>query len=146
MRTKKRLRRAPLVYASPWTDPNPGVLGEMRTRKVQAVRLYVNASEAYTWHIYVTCPSLYEIKGEDDRAKACYGTAMDIQNRIVSAQWEQSVTHAMDSYYQNEAMLEHEKGRYGMTPDEIICLHGAVLDDNTTGLPCTGTLFCLSLS
>lgn len=134
------------MYASPWINPNSGVLGEMRTRKVQAVRLYVNASEAYTWHIYVTCLSVYEIKGEDDRAKACYGTAMDIQNRIVSAQWEQSVTHAMDSYYQNEAMLEHEKGRYGMTSDEIIHLHGAVLDDNTTGLPCTGTLFCLSLS
>lgn len=37
--------------------------------------------------------NVYEIRGEDDQAKESYGKAMDIQNRIVSAQLEQSVTH-----------------------------------------------------
>ena len=60
---------------------------------------------------YIALTNVCEIKGEDNQAKEFYGKAMEIQNRIVSAQLEQSITHAMEDYYQNQAVLEHEKGR-----------------------------------
>jgi hypothetical protein len=60
---------------------------------------------------YMTKTNIYDLRGDYRESSVSYGKAMEIQDRIVYAQMEQSITHAMENYYQTQAALEHEKGR-----------------------------------
>lgn len=61
---------------------------------------------------YITLTNMNELRGDYQQSYSCYGKAMAIQDRIVYAQLEQSITHAMENYYQNQSDLEITKGKY----------------------------------
>ena len=60
---------------------------------------------------YTILSNIYSLKGENAQSNEVFSKAMEIQDRIVYAQLEQSITHALENYYQNQTDLEKEKGR-----------------------------------
>lgn len=60
---------------------------------------------------YTILSNLYSLKGEKKKSNEVFNMAMMIQDRIVYAQLEQSITHALENYYQNQTDLEKAKGR-----------------------------------
>ena len=70
------------------------------------------ASSADSVSYYITRTNIYELRGDYRESYASYEHAMAIQDRIVHAQLEQSITHAMGNYFQNQADLEKEKSRF----------------------------------
>ena len=63
---------------------------------------------------FITQTNIFEVRGDYRKSYSSYGKAMVIQDRIVYAQLEQSITHAMENYFQNQADLEKAKGRFRM--------------------------------
>ncbi|MBR5256287.1 MAG: hypothetical protein IKV62_05885 [Bacteroidales bacterium] len=66
-------------------------------------------SDSLTYHI--TRTNLFELRGDSGGAYSSYEKAMTIQDRIVSAQLEQSISHGMEGYFLNQAEQEKERGR-----------------------------------
>jgi len=60
---------------------------------------------------YTIRTNLYDLRGEYKLSNESYGKAMAIQNRVVYTQLEQSITHSLEQYYQEEAELEKQKNR-----------------------------------
>lgn len=74
-----------------------------------AEQAMVSALDSVTY--YVIRRNIEELRGDYRASSAADRMAMDIQDRIVYKQLEQSLSHAMEVYYQNQAELEKEKGR-----------------------------------
>ena len=60
---------------------------------------------------YAARTNLYKTRGDYREALSSYEKAESIQNRVVYAQLEQSIAHAMEGYYYNQSEREKEKGQ-----------------------------------
>lgn len=72
-------------------------------------QMMTSQADSLTYHI--TRTNLFELRGDCGGAYSSYEKAMSIQDRIVSEQLEQSVSHGMEDYFLNQAEQEKERGR-----------------------------------
>ena len=73
---------------------------------------------------YSVLANVYDLKGVYKESNDFFSKAMAIQDRIVSEQLEQSITHALENHYQNQTNLEIAKGRFRFS---LFLLIGALL-------------------
>ena len=76
-------------------------------KKAEETMLSMSDSSIY----FLALTNIYDIRNDCQQAYDSYSRAMEIQNRIVSVQLEQSISHAMENYYEGQAELEKEKKR-----------------------------------
>ena len=77
--------------------------------RVLSEKAMVTAIDSVTY--YTILSNIYDLRGDLKRSNDHYGTAIEIQNRVVYKQLEQSITHAIETHYQDEVTLEKEKNR-----------------------------------
>ena len=60
---------------------------------------------------YDIAQDVYDLRRDTSAAYVALLEAVKIQNRIITRQLEQSVSHSIETYYQNDLLLEREKTR-----------------------------------
>lgn len=75
----------------------------------QAERTVLTPIDSATYCTILT--NIYSLQGDHKKSNEAFRKAMAIQDRIVYTQLEQSITHALEGFYQNQMALEKAKGR-----------------------------------
>ena len=93
-----------------------GLIAEHKREREKADQYYLlserrMASPYDSLALYAARTNLYRIRENYKEALSSYEKAESIQNRIVYAQLEQSIAHAMEGYYYNQSEREKEKGQ-----------------------------------
>ena len=93
-----------------------GLIAEYKGARKEAEQYGLLSEQAITSKVdshifYLTHANIFELRGNFKEALSSYEKAMSIQNGIVYAQMEQSISHAMEDYFLNEAEQEKERGQ-----------------------------------
>ena len=75
-------------------------------------------ADSAVWHN--TRQGVFDIRGETDSAYNSLAQAVKIQNRVVTSQLEQSISHSMETYFQDSLALERERTRFRRSVYAII--------------------------